>query len=861
VCVCRAVEHAHRSLIVHRDLKPSNILVSTEGEVKLLDFGIAKLLDAATADAPKTELTSRLMTPAYASPEQVRGDAVTTATDVYGLGLVLYELLCGRQPFRLADTTPLAVAQAVLHTEAPPPSRHASGEESPGPEAEGIARDRSLSPERLRRALTGDLDAITLCALRKEPGERYASAASLREDLERWLAGRPVAARRGTAAYRARKFARRHRVSVGLGLLVAASVVAGLAAALWQAAEARRAEAKAVAVSEFLVEEMIGAAAPDAARGRAITVREVLDATALRVPTAFPDQPEVAAAVRSALGRAYAGLGAYEAAVEHLETAAGLVARERGPTHPEALRARSALGSALVQRGDYDRAAALLGETLQAQRRAGADSRDALVTQGRLADLDLRRGDYLGAERGLREVADRLATRQPGAWRERLRVLASLVRVLDLQRKNSESEALCLQTLELQRARLGPDHPDVVRTLSLLGQVQRRLQHPRQAVDTLEQARTLAERVLGPEHPETLDVMRSLGAARWDRGDSAGSLELFTTTVERARRGLGPDHPATLDHVRNLAVVLKRLGRPGDAEPLYRDLIERCRRTLGEEHPSTVRAITYLGELLWATGRRREAVATLREVVAIGTRQARRPDADATALNDFADLLLFGPAPELHDPGAALPLAERAVAATGRRQVEFLATLGQAHHRLGQLDRAIEVFGELHRLPDSVYRPDLERYMIGLLKEKGDPQKIERFLRDSLARRRRLRAGDDPLIALSLRLLGLHHLELGRAAEAESELREALAQLGRSLPESDWRVGRARSDLGAAAAAQGRFEEAEGLLAQGYAALEADPRAQPEDRREPAERLVRLYEAWGREERTAAWRARLREER
>ena len=855
--VCHAVEHAHRGLIVHRDLKPSNILVSDGGGVKLLDFGIAKLLDVTSGSAPETEVTARVMTPAYASPEQVRGEDVTTATDVYGLGLVLYELLCGRSPFRLGDATPLAAAHAVLHTDAPPPSRRAQGDEADGADADRIAANRRLTPERLVRSLAGDLDAIALRALRKEPSERYDSVVSLREDLERWLEGRPVAARRGSASYRARKFARRHRVAVATALAAVASLAGGLAVALWQAHEARRAEAKARAVSEFLVEEMIGAAAPEAGRGREITVREVLDATAARLPFAFPDQPEVAGAVRSALGRTYSGLGAYDAAVEHLSAAAELVSRARGPGHPDALRTKAALGAALVRRGDYDRAAALLDETLGAQQRTlGRDSRDALVTEGLAADLRHRRGDYLGAERDLRDVTDRLATHQPGAWKERLGLLSLLTRVLDLERKNSESEALCLETLAIQRERLGPDHPDVVRTLTLLGQVRRRLQRPHEAAAALEEARGLAERVLGPEHAETLDVTRALGAVRWDLGDSAGSLEIFRTTLERSRRGLGPEHPATLAHARNLAVVLKRLGRWYEAEPLYREVIESCRRTLGPEHPSTVRAITYLGTLLWDAGRRDEALATLREVVAIGRRVALRPDADATALNDYADFLLFGPAPELHDAAAALPLAERAVAATGRRQVEFLATLGQAYHQLGRLHQAIEVFWELQRLPDSAHRLELERYLLDMLAEKGDAAEVERLLLYNLDRRQSTRSEDDPIVVESLRRVGVHHLETGRIDEAETELREALARLGRTLPAADWRVGRARSDVGAAAAAQGRFEEAEPLLLDGHATLVADPEAFPADRRDAVERIVKLYQEWGRPDQAAAWRAR-----
>lgn len=232
--VCAAVQYAHQNLIVHRDIKPSNILVTAEGTPKLLDFGIAKLLDPALQErtGEQTEAFVRLMTPEYASPEQVRGLPVTTASDVYSLGVLLYELLTGRRPYRLPKHPPEEVARVVCAVEPERPST-------------AVAVTRGTRPERPRRGLAGDLDNIALKALRKEPQRRYASAEQLSEDIRRHLEGLPVTARRDTLAYRASKFVRRRRVEVAAAALITLSLAAGMAATVWQARVARAERARA----------------------------------------------------------------------------------------------------------------------------------------------------------------------------------------------------------------------------------------------------------------------------------------------------------------------------------------------------------------------------------------------------------------------------------------------------------------------------------------------------------------------------------------------------------------------------------------------------------------------------------------
>src|SRR5688572_18495854 len=236
--VCDAVQHAHQSLVIHRDLKPTNILVSVDGSVHLLDFGIAKLIDPAAA-TPHTRLDSRMMTPEYASPEQWRGDTLGTSSDIYSLGVLLYELLCGRAPYRFETQSPLDMATLVCDQDPERPSARVTGNAA-DIDPDTAARQRGTSVDRLARLLDGDLDAIVLMAMRKEPARRYASADMLRQDVERHLTRLPVLAHRGGRRYRIGKFVRRHRVEAAAAAMVLIALVAGLSVAVSQGRRAAR---------------------------------------------------------------------------------------------------------------------------------------------------------------------------------------------------------------------------------------------------------------------------------------------------------------------------------------------------------------------------------------------------------------------------------------------------------------------------------------------------------------------------------------------------------------------------------------------------------------------------------------------
>ena len=393
--VCGAVTYAHQHLVVHRDLKPSNILVTQHGEVKLLDFGIAKVIGGEAEVGMRTVTEMRMMTPEYASPEQVRGESVTTSSDVYSLGVVLYELLTGGKPYRLTNPTPQKLERAITEVEPQRPSTIVAGDEG--------------GPSRDRKSLRGDLDNIVLMALRKEPARRYASVQQLSDDIRRHLESLPVVARKDTWSYRSAKFVRRHRVGVAALSLIFLSLIGGIVATVRQTRKAERERGKAEATSAFL-QNMLAASSPIVnLRARDLTVKDALDEASKRLSADdLSSQPEIKAELQRIIGVSYFSIGQYELAELNLSAALQAKNRLSGEDSPDALKTLVSLAHIWAgATGNYARANRFYEEKLPLLRMA---QRKGRISADWLADalngdalLQRAQGDSKKAEMLLRE--------------------------------------------------------------------------------------------------------------------------------------------------------------------------------------------------------------------------------------------------------------------------------------------------------------------------------------------------------------------------------------------------------------------------------------------------------------------------
>ena len=847
--VCEAVHYAHQRLIVHRDLKPSNILVTRSGQLKLLDFGIAKLLApdrlGLGGAAPVTRTGVRLMTPEYAAPELVRGEEVTTATDVYGLGVLLYEMLAGRRPFDLAGRSAVQIERAVCGEEPRRPSAVALGT-FPG----GAAR--------WRRRLAGDLDTIVLAALRKEPSERYDSARSLADDVRRVRNGLPIAARPATAGYRMRKFVARHRWSVAAGAAALAALTVFAVAMTWQQGvtrserdRARAAEEQAAAINRFLVDEMLGAAAPEVAQGRDVGV---LAAAERRLEGAFAGQPQLEASVRRTLGGLYLSLGKADKAEPHLVRARELFAERLGEEDPETLVAKRLLAQLALAQGRYDEAWEQASRIVAVQRAAlGADAPEVWTSEALLARADIERGNYGAAEARVEGLLAASVGADPPSP-ERIELEGVLAEAYARQRRWPEVEAAAERVLAYQRRSLGPNHPELARTLTTLGNAEGRNKRYAEAQISLEEALALRRRVLGEEHPDTLESLRALMIHFAQRELYPPALAYGERAAAAAHEVYGETHPWTVRADENLGVLHSRQGRPDLAEPIYREAARRHEALLGSVHPSTVRSYGNLSGSLFRQGKVDEAREAMRKVIAAGRERLAAGDEDPTFLSDFANTLLTCEPEDLRDPPAALRLAGRAVELTHREWDPALQNLARAHAALGELDRAIELQREVLEFPRVVAMMDSERYLIEFLEQKGDLEQVEVELRRHLERRRAARSADDAILGTSYRRLGLNLQKRGLLEPARAELARAVEQFARTLPPDDFQLLRAQSELGEVLTLLGRFAEAESLLLEAAEGLRGRIWFRDETSKvRSQERVAELYRAWGKPDAARDW--------
>ena len=656
--VCEAVQYAHQNLVVHRDLKPTNILVTADGTVKLLDFGIAKLLgrtERVQATVLETGGAFRLMTPAYASPEQIRGETVTTTTDVYQLGVLLYELLTSHRPYRLTSHLQAEVERVILQE---PPTRPSTvidqTEVIEGENAEveitpqAVTASRATSLERLRRRLRGDLDNIVLKALRKEPDRRYGTAAAFAQDVQRHLDGQPVEARPASVGYRVRKFVERHRAGVAAAAVIVLLLLTVTTLALrYGVVTARQARAialerdKATEVKDFLL-SVFDAADPNTARGTEITARELLDQGTARVHRELADQPLVQAEVMAALAEVHHALGLYATADSLNRDALALRQQRLAPNDPELAKTYHNLAATAAHFDAFARADSLYRTAIA--RIEGQPEHDLLRAHF-LTNYALNR-----SEQGQLAEADSLLRAGLAIRRAQLEaphpdLAESLHHLGGLQGKRGDfatGDSLLTLSLEQYHALYGPVHPDAVNTQqdlamgrfqlnqlepadSLMQEVIRyyRLLFPDApplylavalsnqslilnrrrdfagAEASLREALAIQENILGRESEAAANTLHNLGMIAFAQQQYATAESLLREAVETRRRVLGPAHPSLGSSLSSYAMTQYRLQRLDAANALVEEAVAIYEARLGPEHPQT--AATYLDQAIFLT--------------------------------------------------------------------------------------------------------------------------------------------------------------------------------------------------------------------------------------------------------------------
>jgi serine/threonine protein kinase len=551
--VLDAVGFAHRNLVVHRDLKPSNILVDANGRVRLLDFGIAKLLDD-VAEHPLTATAAAPMTPEYAAPEQVLGEAVGTTTDIHAMGLVLFELLCGRLPYVVAPGR--HAASAILAQEPQrlrqALSRRGDGSGRRNADPIDLAQRRALSLDALRRALDRDLEQIVSVALARRPADRYPTAEAFAEDLRAWLEHHPLRSRPTRWPERLRKFVRRHRLGAAVAAALFVVATAGVIATAWQAERAREQAQRADAARRVL-SELFQTADPQTLDGRALTARELVDQGAARLREDASLDTELRASLLTDLGGVYHSLG------------------------------------------ELKRARALFEEVAAQPVLAGHIRRRALLAEGRVLISD---SDYVGAER-IADALDRMQQDLPLDDPRRAETLL-LRALIDFEQRRIDRVVAAVEPLVARLARFEDAERAQLHAAAMVQLADARLEQRefdtalallRQALARYQAAGTNSSTLTSTRH----EIARALGAA--DRFDEA--LPMFRAVLAEHVRIFGPDHPLSLSTQGELASLLRRMNRFEEASALFREVIEAKRRTLGPDHDDLAVAVFNYGSLLY----------------------------------------------------------------------------------------------------------------------------------------------------------------------------------------------------------------------------------------------------------------------
>ncbi len=816
--VCNAIQYAHQNLVIHRDLKPSNIIIKKDGTVKLLDFGIAKVFaeDDSFEQSVLTRTGLFVMTPEYASPEQIRGETITTSTDIYSLGLILYRLITGEKAYEIKTKSPLELEKVICYTEPSKPSSAIKSLQVKNKiKAKKISHLHKTGLDKLIKTLSGDLDNICLMALRKEPERRYSSAEQFQQDIENYLEGRPVAARQNTIYYRTNKFIIRHKIAVISAfsiILIGATLTTFYFIQLKKERDKAQIEAqKAEQVSEFL-KNIFKLSDPYEARGETITARELLDKGAQKINQELSNQPDVKATMLSLIGGVYTNLGLFDKSEILLIKALDLRNKYNSNSIEEAKSLRD-LGQLYTYKGEYSKADTLLTKALGIYKNNSLkeDNNYGWIL-GNLAWVYKSRGNYSKSESYYKKALKILKKNKENN-EELLTMMNNFALELHEEGNYEDAEKMFDETLELQKKLYGDKpHPEISTTTYNLAELLRDRGKYDEAEKMFKTSLSMDMQLSGPENPDVAYSLQGLASIYKIRGDFNEAKKLFVKVLNMRKKFLGDNHPDVAYAISNIGLLYYAEEKYDSSKKYYERALVLHKKLNGPNHPSVAICLNKLGFINYKKENYKKAENQIKQSMqiiekSIGTK-------NLTYSSDLLILSFINSAFKDYDSVAILnkEVLKTARESMGTEKSPFMAGCYRGIAEITFKENNFKKADSLYNLSLNMYKEIIGKNNLSTINTYFDYCKLL--------------------------------LKMNSSNKAYEIVQKNLEILDKNFNQDIWGIAEGKSLLGEIYIKRKEFSKAENLLLESYSSFKKEFGENDYHTKEVAQKLVSLYAGW-----------------